>query len=69
MGTADGLVDGWWQASDGNWYPPHTHPDPGWRDHFARAARPFTAESTTMDMSPNGLPAVRATIEVREADA
>lgn len=26
---------GWWQASDGNWYPPETHPDavppePGW---------------------------------------
>ena len=26
--------DGWWQASDGNWYPPESHPDyrppPGW---------------------------------------
>lgn len=35
--TVDGRPEpGWWQASDGNWYPPETHPDraqppaPGW---------------------------------------
>jgi hypothetical protein len=26
---------GWWQASDGNWYPPEQHPDPGYRARFA----------------------------------
>jgi hypothetical protein len=23
---APGVAPGWWQASDGNWYPPHQHP-------------------------------------------
>jgi hypothetical protein len=26
---------GWWQASDGRWYPPEQHPDPAHRAHFA----------------------------------
>lgn len=26
---------GWWQANDGRWYPPHTHPDLAVRAHFA----------------------------------
>lgn len=30
---------GWWQASDGRWYPPETHPDPRWRAHLTALAR------------------------------
>lgn len=28
---------GWWQASDGEWYPPDQHPDPAYRDRFPPA--------------------------------
>ena len=28
---------GYWQASDGLWYPPDTHPDPGYRAQWAAA--------------------------------
>jgi hypothetical protein len=41
---------GWWLASDGNWYPPHLHPDHGSRPGGAIVddARP-TADDVTVD--------------------
>jgi hypothetical protein len=34
---------GWWQASDGRYYPPESHPDPGYRAQYAAAQAPPTA--------------------------
>jgi hypothetical protein len=42
---------GWWLASDGNWYPPHLHPDA-----LARAADNASTEGS----SPEGTSATRA---------
>lgn len=30
---------GYWKASDGNWYPPHQHPDPAYRQQYAAPAQ------------------------------
>jgi hypothetical protein len=38
---------GWWQASDGNWYPPSAHPDPAYRATYEGAADPTSASPPT----------------------
>jgi hypothetical protein len=35
---------GWWQANDGRWYPPQTHPDPAVRSRFTIPAPPPQSE-------------------------
>lgn len=39
----NGLPAGWWRASDGNWYPPESHPA---AEGAHQAARPGSAEIT-----------------------
>ena len=53
---------GWWMASDGKWYPPHTHPD-------AQAPAAPTAPATTgaPDSPPVPEPGVAATLPTQPA--
>lgn len=53
---------GWWMASDGKWYPPHTHPD-------AQAPAAPTAPTTTgaPDRPPVPEPGVAATLPTQPA--
>ncbi len=44
---------GWWQASDGRWYPPEQHPDPA---HRARYAAPAPAAGPAPVAGPKVLP-------------
>ena len=44
---------GWWQASDGKWYPPERHADPEWR---SRHAAPEPASAASPDPAPEPLP-------------
>lgn len=34
------MQEGWWQAADGNWYPPEQHPDPNYRLHYSQTSTP-----------------------------
>lgn len=45
---------GWWQASDGNWYPPESHPDPAYRARFVPATPP--APTVPLGMAPPSAP-------------
>lgn len=53
---------GWWLASDGNWYPPHLHPD-------ARARSAAEAQAAAAAAAPNLDRAVVADHVARVADA
>lgn len=44
---------GWWQASDGRWYPPEQHPDPA---HRGRYAAPAPAAGLAPVTGPKVLP-------------
>jgi hypothetical protein len=41
-------VPGWWQASDGQWYPAHLHPD----EAFPRHQRTDGRDLSTVTMGP-----------------
>ncbi len=43
---------GWWQASDGRWYPPDTHPDPAHRAHWAPEQPPVPQFGTSLGSPP-----------------
>ncbi len=62
MSAGQGSEHGWWQASDGNWYPPDQHPDPHHRARFA--APPPRAEARTAGPGTAriGAPAVLAVL-------
>jgi hypothetical protein len=44
---------GWWQASDGKWYPPERHADPEWR---ARHATPVVTPTPASTPDPRPMP-------------
>ncbi|QBI20729.1 hypothetical protein ER308_14945 [Egibacter rhizosphaerae] len=48
---------GWWQASDGNWYPPEQHPDPTHRAQPADATGPGAGGGAGRTAADKGLPA------------
>ena len=53
---------GWWQASDGNWYPPEQHPDRALNPTPSSPTQPATA--ATADPEPNRAPLLLAGLVV-----
>ena len=62
MSAGQGSEHGWWQASDGNWYPPDQHPDPHHRARFAAPPPRAKARTAGPGTGRIGAPAVLAVL-------